>query len=78
MAKYIHVPSYGCLTNTQVVPVKNQTNCIEKLWAIGGENGWYYLDVVWRIRGVIDKFFGGVGLRRGRTNKKIIFTPAIP
>ena len=51
---------------------KNQSNCIEKLWAIGGENGWYYLDVVWRIRGVIDKFFGGVGLRRGRTNKNHI------
>jgi uncharacterized protein YbjT (DUF2867 family) len=72
MAKYIHVPSYGCLTNTQVVPVKDQTKCIEKLWAIGGENGWYYLDVVWRIRGVIDKIFGGVGLRRGRTNKNHI------
>jgi len=38
-------------------------------WAfsrIGGDNGYYWLDWAWRIRGVLDQLVGGVGLRRGR------------
>jgi uncharacterized protein YbjT (DUF2867 family) len=37
--------------------------CIQK---IGGKNGWYYADYLWRLRGFIDLMLGGVGLRRGR------------
>ena len=33
---------------------------------IGGETGWYYGNWMWRIRGLLDSFAGGVGLRRGR------------
>jgi hypothetical protein len=33
---------------------------------IGGDNGWYAHDWLWRIRGQLDRIFGGVGLRRGR------------
>lgn len=33
---------------------------------IGGGNGWYYGDFLWRIRGWLDLLVGGVGLRRGR------------
>lgn len=33
---------------------------------LGGENGWLYLNWTWRVRGVIDRLFGGVGFRRGR------------
>jgi hypothetical protein len=33
---------------------------------IGGKTGWYYLDILWRLRGVMDRIVGGVGLRRGR------------
>lgn len=34
--------------------------------SIGGANGWYYGNWLWRIRGLLDLLFGGVGLRRGR------------
>lgn len=34
--------------------------------SIGGNNGWYYGDFLWQVRGFIDKLMGGVGLRRGR------------
>jgi uncharacterized protein YbjT (DUF2867 family) len=34
--------------------------------SIGGDNGWYGADFLWYLRGLIDRFFGGVGLRRGR------------
>ena len=37
-----------------------------KISSIGGENGWYYADWLWRLRGFIDEQLGGVGLRRGR------------
>jgi uncharacterized protein YbjT (DUF2867 family) len=33
---------------------------------IGGTTGWYYANGFWRLRGLIDKLVGGVGLRRGR------------
>ncbi len=33
---------------------------------IGGANGWYYGDRLWRLRGWIDLVVGGPGLRRGR------------
>lgn len=33
---------------------------------IGGQTGWYFADVLWRIRGALDLLVGGVGMRRGR------------
>ena len=33
---------------------------------IGGKNGWYFADFLWRLRGFMDRLVGGVGLRRGR------------
>ena len=33
---------------------------------IGGATGWYYGNLLWKLRGFIDLLFGGVGMRRGR------------
>ena len=33
---------------------------------IGGHEGWYYGNVLWRLRGLLDLPFGGAGTRRGR------------
>lgn len=33
---------------------------------IGGEQGWYYAEGLWKLRGLLDLLVGGVGLRRGR------------
>lgn len=42
----------------------------EQLWdpivKLGGRTGYYYGNWMWWLRGVLDKLFGGVGLRRGR------------
>lgn len=35
---------------------------------IGGASGWYFLNLLWRIRGWMDDRVGGVGMRRGRTD----------
>ncbi|MCG8685634.1 MAG: SDR family oxidoreductase [Desulfobacterales bacterium] len=37
---------------------------------IGGNTGYYGADLLWKIRGVMDVFSGGVGLNRGRRSKK--------
>jgi uncharacterized protein YbjT (DUF2867 family) len=34
--------------------------------SIGGENGYYYLNALWRARGFADRLTGGTGLARGR------------
>ena len=35
---------------------------------LGGSRGWLYCNWLWQVRGVVDRIFGGVGLRRGRRN----------
>ncbi|MFW6415483.1 MAG: SDR family oxidoreductase [Thermodesulfobacteriota bacterium] len=39
------------------------------LESIGGSRGWYGMDVLWRIRGDMDRLVGGPGLRRGRRHQ---------
>ena len=37
---------------------------------LGGDTGWLYMDRAWRLRGLVDRLLGGVGLRRGRRNAR--------
>ncbi len=37
---------------------------------IGGGHGWYKGDILWQIRGLMDKLIGGPGLRRGRRHSE--------
>ena len=39
---------------------------------IGGGNGWYAGDMLWRLRGWMDTLVGGPGLRRGRRNPETV------
>ena len=66
--KYINVPHYGCFKDHKERHVQDTNKTLEKIWSIGGTNGWYYGTILWRIRGYMDKLFGGIGLRRGRTH----------
>ena len=66
--KYINVPTFGCFTDKKQRTVKDLNYTINKIWSIGGKNGWYYGTKLWKLRGYIDKLFGGIGLRRGRTH----------
>jgi uncharacterized protein YndB with AHSA1/START domain len=50
-------------TLTVDAPPEAVFKCIER---IGGDNGWYAWNWLWRVRGFIDLLEGGVGLRRGR------------
>lgn len=64
--EFINVPEYGCFKDYKKRKVKNKKTILDKVWAIGGDTGWYYGTFLWKIRGFIDQFFGGAGLRRGR------------
>ena len=64
--EFINVPEYGCFRDFKKRKVKNKEVTLNRIWAIGGETGWYYGTFLWKIRGFVDQFFGGAGLRRGR------------
>lgn len=68
VSEFIQVPTYGCFKDVRELVFADRERCIEKIWSIGGETGWYYANWLWRIRGIMDKMVGGVGLRRGRTS----------
>jgi uncharacterized protein YbjT (DUF2867 family) len=40
---------------------------------IGGERGWYFANLLWRIRGALDLLAGGVGMRRGRPDPERLY-----
>tara|TARA_B100000809_G_scaffold97360_1_gene95912 strand:- start:34832 stop:36253 length:1422 start_codon:yes stop_codon:yes gene_type:complete len=64
--EFINVPKHGCFKDFKKRKVKNKERALNRVWAIGGETGWYYGTFLWKIRGFVDQFFGGAGLRRGR------------
>ena len=72
ISEFINVPKFGCFIDLKKKKFTNKNSCIEKIWNIGGENGWYYGNWLWKLRGFLDKLYGGVGLRRGRTSKNSI------
>jgi len=68
LAEHIELPQFGCFKDVRSRKISDESDTIDKIWSIGGKNGWYSFNMLWRIRGYIDKLFGGVGLRRGRTH----------
>jgi len=69
ISNFINIPTFGCFKDVRERSYENLENCLDRIWQIGGKKGWYYGDWLWRLRGFIDKIFGGVGLRRGRSNE---------
>jgi uncharacterized protein YbjT (DUF2867 family) len=60
-------PARHLLVNEQTlrVPV-DAVRAFAPIRRIGGGTGWYFGNVLWRIRGLLDLMMGGVGMRRGR------------
>ncbi|MFZ4522946.1 MAG: SDR family oxidoreductase [Bacteroidales bacterium] len=69
LSHFIEVPGYGCYKDIRKRKVKDTDKSLNKIWSIGGENGWYYADLLWNIRGFMDRLVGGVGMGRGRTSQ---------
>jgi hypothetical protein len=52
-------------TRTLVVEVP-PAQAFAPIRRIGGATGWYFGNLLWLIRGSLDQWLGGVGMRRGR------------
>lgn len=64
---YIQVPKEGCLQDVQRQKLRSDDEVVlDRIWSIGGKNGWYGLNWAWRLRGLFDKLVGGTGMNRGR------------
>lgn len=73
ISDYLIVPKHGCFSDHRKKRITNRNTSLDRLWRIGGDNGWYYGNWLWKLRGFMDKLVGGVGLRRGRTNANKLF-----
>jgi uncharacterized protein YbjT (DUF2867 family) len=56
----------------EIFTTKSVENIWERIEEIGGDNGWHGSDWLWYLRGLLDRFFGGVGLRRGRRDSSTL------
>jgi len=65
---FLEIPKMGVFKDRQSVRIKNEKKTLDKIFGIGGKNGWYHANFLWSLRGSVDKLFGGVGLKRGRKN----------
>ena len=69
LLQHLKVPTKGCYKDRRRMEITTSIEqVLQNMWSIGGERGWYYGNWLWNIRGYLDKLWGGVGLRRGRTN----------
>ena len=68
LSNYVSIPKYGCFKDEKSRKIDNEEEVLNRIWALGGNTGWYYGNFLWKVRGFIDKIFGGTGIRRGRTH----------
>ncbi|MCX8033712.1 MAG: SDR family oxidoreductase [Thermodesulfovibrio sp.] len=61
ISKAVYVDRYAKKIEPEVAK-----NIFEICKNLGGQRGWYALNFLWGIRGLIDKLLGGYGLNRGR------------
>ncbi len=63
----VKVPEHGVYQDERrfqlTAPVPQVTSAI---WRLGGAAGWPSMNWAWKARGILDKMFGGIGIRRGR------------
>ncbi|WP_291777965.1 DUF2867 domain-containing protein [Cecembia sp.] len=49
------------------IPLKARPKVVwDKVNRIGGESGWYFGTLLWKVRGSMDRLIGGIGFRKGR------------
>ncbi len=68
LSDHMNIPTHGCFSDIRTQTFDSRQKCIERIWRIGGKNGWYSSSFLWKTRGFLDQLAGGVGLRRGRTH----------
>jgi uncharacterized protein YbjT (DUF2867 family) len=63
----LSAPGSHLMVDSRIIRVSSSAECaFAPIRRIGGRRGWYYANWLWRLRGLLDKLCGGVGMRRGR------------
>ena len=63
----IEAPKFGCLSQATLFLFSGDPDKVmDVVFTLGGKKG-YYMNWAWKLRGKIDRAFGGVGLERGKT-----------
>jgi uncharacterized protein YbjT (DUF2867 family) len=70
--QYLEVPEKGCFKDRKQRTVTSEEETLNRIFGIGGSKGWYSSSILWRLRGLLDKLFGGVGLSRGRRDIRFL------
>ena len=66
-------PAGAILRDIRIIPFQegdSQAEVFKAVCSLGGPNGWFRYNFLWRLRGALDKISGGYGLSRGRRNKQ--------
>ncbi len=70
--EYVKVPTHGCLFWEETRPISKECSCkniMNHIYNLGGDEG-YFVNWAWKLRGLVDRWLGGVGLRRGKVARK--------
>lgn len=51
LSKHIEIPQYGCFKDERQKTVTDEAYTLDRIWGIGGRNGWYSFNGLWKIRG---------------------------
>jgi uncharacterized protein YbjT (DUF2867 family) len=72
---FMQVPTFGtyCWLETKSFH-QDPSIVMDRIFSIGGQKGWYFMTWIWKLRGFLDKLFGGVGSGRGRRNEKKVLS----
>lgn len=63
-------PQYG--TAYSVTSAKSATELFASVCRIGGREGWFNTNWMWKLRGLVDRILLGVGTQRGRRNRQYL------
>lgn len=67
--KDFDTPGEAIFRDVRIIPFdhgEQQEQVFDAACALGGANGWFRYNSLWRMRGMLDKLAGGYGLNRGR------------
>ncbi|MFC2123331.1 SDR family oxidoreductase [Bacteroidota bacterium] len=64
------VKSPRYISSYSIVSEKDNKSLFKSICKIGGKEGWFHANWMWRLRGFLDRLLLGVGSSRGRRSKK--------
>lgn len=74
LAPSIHIRE-GMISETRRIIIQAPAEKIfQTICSLGGHRGWLYANWAWRLRGLVDRMMGGVGMRRGRRDDHYLQT----